>query len=507
MRGGLSFSRVIVLAFGPFLLLNGGTTSWLDRVTPVITPAEKKLYLSLSPEERRGFEDNFWSSRAIAPEEYFARLQTVDVQFGSTRAGSGVNTDQGRVYLALGPPVRIARIPSSRVFVPLEIWHYDAVPGVLNTELRLIFFTKNNTGWPKLYSPTLDTVSALLLPQSSARGMFGPNASLNESDIRKVLKVGPAEDEVISAAVNVATGIRYSGNDEILRQVTSPAAMLSKSQRTEVKSRLLVARPKLDTMVAASKYGGSQVDFKLETAAQHELDIEVATGQTTVYQHRLRFSTAPGTLVYQHRLDLLPGPYRVLFSVDGTVYPYLVDIPERTATGEIVRADQTVEPVTSQKPFQFDGTRLDLNPDGRIAAVALARSGPVAWTIRKGTRTVWKSITTGGQIAWVELPTSGLEPGTYKLEAATEEDTRTVEWSSRGTTKTGAPAAVVSFNANLTGALRFAFVGRQWLLRRNLDAARQSLRASLADGATDEAQIELARADALTGRLDEAGIA
>ena len=65
-------------------------------------------------------------------------------------------------------------------------------------------------------------------------------------------------------------------------------------------------------------------------------------------------------------------------------------------------------------------------------------------------------------------------------------------------------ATLVSFNANLAPALRAASIGHQWLLRGNLDQARQSLQTSLDKGLTDSAQIELARVDALSGKLDAA---
>ncbi len=110
----------------------------------------------------------------------------------------------------------------------------------MNTELRLIFFQKNNIGFPHLYSPTLDTIRALLIPQASVQDTFGPNDEYTEADIRNMLNVPPAEDEVISAAVNVATGIQHSGNDEILGKITSPSLMLSKSLTASVKSRLIL---------------------------------------------------------------------------------------------------------------------------------------------------------------------------------------------------------------------------------------------------------------------------
>src|ERR1019366_9343570 len=188
-------------------LLSAQSTTWVDLVSPILTSAEKKAYLGRSAEGRAKFEENFWSSKAITGEEYFKRIQFVDSAYGSSKPASGANTDSGRVYLALGPPTKVTRIPSSRIFVPLEIWYYDVTPGILNTELRLIFYQKNSLGLLKLYSPTADTIRALLVPQAATVHQFGPNDSISENDIRNNLNVPPAEDEVISAAVNVAAGI------------------------------------------------------------------------------------------------------------------------------------------------------------------------------------------------------------------------------------------------------------------------------------------------------------
>jgi tetratricopeptide (TPR) repeat protein len=69
---------------------------------------------------------------------------------------------------------------------------------------------------------------------------------------------------------------------------------------------------------------------------------------------------------------------------------------------------------------------------------------------------------------------------------------------------TATQPTLVSYNANLAPAQRLAFIGHQWLLRGKLDEARRNLNAALAKGATDNVQIELARADALAGNLDVA---
>ena len=63
---------------------------------------------------------------------------------------------------------------------------------------------------------------------------------------------------------------------------------------------------------------------------------------------------------------------------------------------------------------------------------------------------------------------------------------------------------LLSFNANLYPALRYASVGHQWMLRGKLDQARASLQASLDSVPTKEAEVEIARVDALRGQYDEA---
>jgi GWxTD domain-containing protein len=161
--------------------------SWLELVAPVITPAERKAYRDLNADERAKFEEAFWTNKAITAKEYAERIAYIDAKFGSTKLGSGANTDQGRVYLALGPPNKITRIPSSRIFQPAEIWYYSIIPGVINTEVSVMFFQKNGTGFPKLYSPTTDSIRALLISQASTVHMFGPNDGLNEHDIRNAL--------------------------------------------------------------------------------------------------------------------------------------------------------------------------------------------------------------------------------------------------------------------------------------------------------------------------------
>jgi GWxTD domain-containing protein len=487
----------------------GATANWLDFVAPIISPAEKKVYLALSEQERTKFEEQFWSDKAITAKEYTDRAGYIDGKFGSSKPGSGVNTDQGRVYLALGPPNRVARIPSSRIFQPVEIWYYSVIPGVINTEVSVMFFQKNGTGYMKLYSPTRDTIRALLLPQASNVHLFGPNDDLNEAEIRNSLQVSPAEDEIVSASVNIAAGVRYEENDTIIGRISSPSYMLGKPLVTEVTSRLITSRPTLETLLTVSAFGGMQVDLKFETQAQREIGIEVLEGDAAVYQNqvRLRFSAAE-PVIYTHRLDLLPGPHRVIVTVDGKPAYYSLDIPQQLQIGEIQRAGLGSDVSRRETPFEFDSRQLELNPNGAYAVVALPHPGRVTWMIRSGGEVLWRSYSEGQEIASIALPTgalhSGIAPGTYRLEALIGDNSTSTALVIGKDESKPSDATVVSFNANLSPARRFAFVGHQWLMRGKLDEARRSLQASLAKGVTDEARIELARAEVLAGNLDTA---
>jgi len=461
-----------------------GEENWLTRVSSIITPAERAAYLSLAPEARPQFERSFWSGKSITQQEFFERLSYIDTAFGSGRPGSGLNMDQGRVYLTLGPPNRVTRLPSSRSFFPIEIWYYSVAPALqITSELRLMFYLKNGLGYYQLYSPNLDTIRALLNPQAGTLGMFGPNDSINLSTLQTQLSSRPVENEVLEAATSVSAGITNEGNEEILSRVTSPrAAFLNRPLRPEVRSKLLLAQQKLDTALTASAYGGLEVDLSFKTNVRQKLRLEVKQNTIPVYQSELTFHfDAARPIQYLHHLDLLPGRYTVSFVVDGMTFPYPLEVPDTPVTGEIVRDDNS-------------------------ARLALAAAQPVTWTVRRGMSVVWKKDAPASNISTIELPITSLPPGSYKLEAATTRgESRSLDLEIKEEHDPD-PRTVVSYNANRARGQRLAFIGQQWLLRGNGDRARESLNASLSamPSGNDQAWIALSRLDALRGNYDDA---
>jgi hypothetical protein len=198
---------------------------------------------------------------------------------------------------------------------------------------------------------------------------------------------------------------------------------------------------------------------------------------------------------------LLPGSYTVIFSVDGKAFPYALSVPAQPPMGEIVRVNETSDAGRTQKPLSFDGRALTPSEGGASAFVGLPAPGEVTWIVRRGSQVMTKSETKGSEYALFQWP-SHLEPGTYELEARYGSISRNTEFVVGKAQEASDSATLLSFNANLRPALRWSFVGHQWLLRNKIAEARRCLKASLALGVTKEAEVELARAEALAGEWD-----
>jgi tetratricopeptide (TPR) repeat protein len=170
--------------------------------------------------------------------------------------------------------------------------------------------------------------------------------------------------------------------------------------------------------------------------------------------------------------------------------------------GEIMRADSAPLSANRHTPFEFDGRQLDLNPNGKLAFVSVPHSGKVTWIVRRGEAVVSRSVVDTNGLAILDLASANLPPGAYRIEAITDSDSRSAPLVIQpGGAGFSLPTSL-SFNANLAHSLRYAFIGHQWLLRGKIDEARRSLQASIENGATIDAEVELARADALDGQLD-----
>ena len=185
------FALVFVLASAPAALSAGGAAvpsvypvggdadlpprykTWLeDEVNLIISPRERSVFLELRTErERDMFIEAFWKHRDPEPrtprnefrEEHYARLTYADEVFGRGTPRPGRKTDQGRVYIVLGPPRTIERFENIMGVHPVQVWSYYGDPeSGLPAAFNVVFFRREGTGEYVLYSPAADGPQSLI---------------------------------------------------------------------------------------------------------------------------------------------------------------------------------------------------------------------------------------------------------------------------------------------------------------------------------------------------------
>ncbi len=138
---------------------------WMEEeVGYIITTREKDVFLQLETDrEREIFIEAFWKQRDPTSgtprnefkEEHYRRLGYANQFFGRGTPIPGWRTDQGRVYIVLGPPKTIEYYENVMNVYPTQIWFYLGDPNLgLPTAFNIIFFKKAGTGEYILYSPS-----------------------------------------------------------------------------------------------------------------------------------------------------------------------------------------------------------------------------------------------------------------------------------------------------------------------------------------------------------------
>lgn len=168
---------------------------WLSLTKYIIQDKELDVFMQLTNNRERDiFMEAFWNLRDPTPgtpqnerkEEIIKRFDYANYRLGSGSGRRGWMTDQGRIYIILGPPVSIERNPSSSDIYPNEIWSYygDITKG-LPSHFALVFFRRGGVGELKLYDPVSDGPVSLFI--------FGKNMdSTNyEALYEKLVEVAP----------------------------------------------------------------------------------------------------------------------------------------------------------------------------------------------------------------------------------------------------------------------------------------------------------------------------
>lgn len=110
--------------------------AFISQVRYIITPEEKKQFLSTPAAEIDRFIDEFWKRRDPDPMtedneyqiEYYNRIEAANRLF--REGGKGWLTERGRVYILIGPPDHRMTYPMGYSLYerPMEVWLYGNVP-------------------------------------------------------------------------------------------------------------------------------------------------------------------------------------------------------------------------------------------------------------------------------------------------------------------------------------------------------------------------------------------
>ncbi len=152
---------------------------FLMDVEPIISETERDTFLRLETDAQRDvFIDDFWRRRDIARgttnnsarSEYYAHLEFVRDNFGHT------GSDRARVYLVHGPPQGLIDIKCERHFQPIQVWHYEYLPG-FGHDYNILFYVPRFHREYRLWNPQehADPYAELLGNGIEATGRFPRN--------------------------------------------------------------------------------------------------------------------------------------------------------------------------------------------------------------------------------------------------------------------------------------------------------------------------------------------
>jgi len=160
-------SLLVILFFWTSLLaeLPERYRKWLEEeVVYIITPKEREIFLKLQTDRERDiFIEAFWKQRDPDPntpqnefkEEHYRRLNYANQYLGRGTGKPGWKTDQGRIYIILGPPNNIETYENIMGVYPTQVWFYYGDPRYgLPAGFNVIFFKKEGLGEYLLYSPS-----------------------------------------------------------------------------------------------------------------------------------------------------------------------------------------------------------------------------------------------------------------------------------------------------------------------------------------------------------------
>ena len=127
----------------------------IDHLAVATTNEQNTIQHVLIPvgdvEQMRQYLTGFWLERSesetealILHQDYMARIEHVDEQYGDCKKGQGSLTEMGNIFLRFGMPNTIVKRHHETDYYPYEIWHYHKA-GRFNNK-RFLFYAPHVVG-------------------------------------------------------------------------------------------------------------------------------------------------------------------------------------------------------------------------------------------------------------------------------------------------------------------------------------------------------------------------
>jgi len=391
---------------------------WLEEeVIYIITARERDVFRKLQTDkEREMFIDAFWKQRDPTPgtprnefrEEHYQRRKYANEYYGRGTPRPGWMTDQGRIYIILGPPQNIEDHTNINGVYPVQIWSYAGDPKYgLPTGFNIIFFKKHGLGEYVLYSPASDGPESLIADWGtgltsdymqntrSQRAAYQQLTKLAPNLAYQTLSLIPGE-RVMEGTVSLASARLMSNVFSYPHQKVEDLyaeALLKYKDVIEVDYSANFIGSDASLQIIKDESGFFMVHYSIEPkkisveaygeaySTNFELNGRISDlDGNTVYQYTKEFpltfsseefSDLSGkSLAIQDLFPLVPGNYKFDFLLKNTVskqfttFEATITIPEKSALPAITspllgyRLEKSVLQSTESLPFKIHSGQM-----------------------------------------------------------------------------------------------------------------------------------------------------
>ncbi len=387
---------------------------WLKLVDYIIRDKERDVFLHLQSDlDRNLFIEAFWKLRDPTPatpenefqQEHVKRFQEANKRFKFGSARDGWMTDQGRIYIILGPPVSKSYFAGSNDLWPAETWSYygDTSKG-MPLHFELLFYQRGHAGEMKLYDPVADGPGRLLIDAkdilpSDYQALFDKIWELQPDIARVSLSIIPGDippsfqpsmDSVFYMAA-IFDSPKKGLNDEYATHFLNYRGRVSTEYLTNyLKTEAevaLVPDPRTglmfcDFVLAPERLSVDYYDPTEQYSTNFQLDVSLRVGEDIVFQYSKEYPlTIPASQIEETRsmgmsiadsFPVIPGKFKLSILVRNTVgrefsvfeqeieVPSVSGPPRLTAPAIGTRLVDT--PAGAHLPFQAAGKKLNIDP-------------------------------------------------------------------------------------------------------------------------------------------------